>query len=68
MFSPPQKKTTGVTNHFGPYPSYQSDSDKQTAQSKWTEPRKKKLYITFHNTGWLIGISTMGYNKPYNKG
>ena len=31
------------------------------------EQRKKNL-ITFHYTGWLIGISTMGYNKPYSKG
>ena len=31
------------------------------------EPRKKTL-TTFHYTGWVIGISTMGKNKPFNKG
>ena len=53
-----KQRFTSITNsNFQP--------EKQSPSLKWAT---KKNLITVHYTGWLIGISVMGYNKPYNKG
>ena len=33
-----------------------------------TKLSSAKILITFHSTGWLIGILNLAYNNPYKPG